>query len=70
MLRNLLIILIFIPFSLFSQELKVSGNVKTASEVLLGVNVVEKGTSNGTTTDVDGNYSIQVNEGSTLVFSF
>jgi iron complex outermembrane receptor protein len=48
----------------------VSGNVKTASEILLGVNVVEKGTLNGTTTDVDGNYSIQVNESSTLVFSF
>lgn len=47
-----------------------SGNVKTASEILLGVNVVEKGTLNGTTTDVDGNYSIQVNESSTLVFSF
>jgi iron complex outermembrane receptor protein len=48
----------------------VSGNVKTASEILLGVNVVEKGTLNGTTTDVDGNHSIQVNESSTLVFSF
>lgn len=70
MLRNLLVLLIFLPFLSVSQELTVSGNVKTASEVLLGVNVVEKGTSNGTTTDFDGNYSINVNKGATLVFSF
>ena len=70
MLRNLLVLLVFIPFLSVSQELTVSGNVKTASEVLLGVNVIEQGTSNGTTTDFDGNYSISVNKGATLVFSF
>ena len=70
MLRNLLVLLVLIPFLSVSQELTVSGNVKTASEVLLGVNVIEKGTSIGTTTDFDGNYSINVNKGATLVFSF
>lgn len=36
-----------------------------------GVNVVEKGTTNGATTDVDGRYSLNVqNENATLVFSF
>lgn len=70
MLRNLLVLLVFLPLLSFSQELTVSGNVKTASEVLLGVNVIEKGASNGTTTDFDGNYSIKVSQGSTLVFSF
>lgn len=34
-----------------------------------GVNILEKGTNNGTVTDVDGNYTIQVGEGATLVFS-
>ncbi|WP_239524910.1 TonB-dependent receptor [Leptobacterium flavescens] len=37
---------------------------------IAGVNVVEKGTSNGTTTDFDGNYSISVGDNATLVFSY
>ena len=36
---------------------------------LPGVNVVEKGTSNGTVTNVNGDYSFEVSEGATLVFS-
>ncbi len=48
----------------------VSGKVKDENgEPLPGVNVVEKGTTNGTVTDPDGNYQISVQEGSTLVFS-
>jgi len=39
------------------------------NEGLPGVNVVEKGTSNGTVTNIQGNYSLEVNEGATLVFS-
>lgn len=39
-------------------------------EALPGVNVLEKGTTNGTITDIDGNYSIHLkNPNSTLVFS-
>ena len=38
---------------------------------LPGVNVVEKGTTNGTSTDANGNFSLQVtDENSVLVFSF
>ena len=37
---------------------------------LPGASVVEKGTSNGVTSDFDGNYSIEASEGSILVFSF
>ena len=70
MIRNLLLLILFVPFLSFSQEITVSGKVKSSSDVLLGVNVIEKGTSNGTTTDVDGNYSIKVNQGATLVFSY
>ncbi len=39
-------------------------------EPLIGVNVVVKGTSRGTVTDVDGKFSIEANEGETLVFSY
>lgn len=50
----------------------VSGTVKDAGteEPLVGVTVTVLGTGSGTTTDLDGNYSIMVREGSTLVFSF
>ncbi|WP_405382951.1 SusC/RagA family TonB-linked outer membrane protein [Maribacter sp. LLG6340-A2] len=53
----------------FSQA--VSGTITDQSGTPLpGVNVVEKGTSNGTSADFDGNYSINVTDGSaTLVFS-
>jgi TonB-linked SusC/RagA family outer membrane protein len=37
---------------------------------LPGVSILEKGTSNGTVSDADGNYSISVNPNGTLVFSF
>lgn len=35
-----------------------------------GVNILEKGTSNGAVTDFDGNYSLSVNNNATLVFSY
>ena len=38
-------------------------------EGIPGVNVLEKGTNNGTVTDVQGNYSLEVSEGATIVFS-
>lgn len=50
----------------------VSGKVLAADDgsPLPGVNILEKGTSNGTVTDGDGNYRITVGSGGTLVFSF
>lgn len=55
----------------FAQQ-SANGNVvsKTDGLPLPGVNVVVKGTTIGTVTDFDGNYSLQVENGSTLVFSF
>lgn len=42
-------------------QLTVTGNVQsTTGEPLIGVNVVEKGTTNGTVTDLDGNYTLRV----------
>ena len=38
-------------------------------EPLPGVNVIEKGTLNGTVTDLEGNYKLDVNEGATITFS-
>ena len=50
----------------------VSGVVKAKDDgqPMIGVTVVEKGTRNGTSTNFDGEYSLRVPEGATLVFSF
>ncbi|GAB4247207.1 MAG: TonB-dependent receptor [Ekhidna sp.] len=49
----------------------VSGKVTDDSgEGLPGVNVVIKGTTTGTTTDLDGNYRLSVNDSDVLVFSY
>ena len=55
-----------------AQELTITGKVSSAEdeELLPGVNVFINGTSIGTTTDFDGVYSINVNKGDVLTFSF
>ncbi|SKB63897.1 TonB-dependent outer membrane receptor, SusC/RagA subfamily, signature region [Salegentibacter salinarum] len=50
---------------------RVSGSIVDAENgmPLPGVNVIEKGTNNGVSSDFDGNFSIEIEEGSTLQFS-
>jgi len=57
---------------LHAQNLKVTGAVTSSDDgqPMPGVSVVEKGTTNGTITDIDGVYNISIPQGSTLVFSF
>lgn len=59
---------------LFAQEASVSGTVteKGSGNPLPGVNVILQGTTVGTTTDFDGNFSLRANdlEGKTIVFSY
>ena len=56
--------------SVFSQ-IQVTGAVMDDSNnPIPGANVLEKGTSNGTTADIDGNYSLSVSENATLSFSY
>ena len=55
----------------FAQEKTVTGSVVDEEGLPLpGVNVIVKGTNNGTQTDFDGNYSITAGEGQSLVFSY
>ncbi|MBW6492859.1 MAG: carboxypeptidase-like regulatory domain-containing protein, partial [Lentimicrobium sp.] len=57
--------------SLYAQEMRVTGTVTdTEGMSLPGVTVVVKGTTQGTVTDSNGRYSIEVQQGATLVFSF
>ncbi|MDX1326292.1 MAG: TonB-dependent receptor, partial [Arenibacter sp.] len=58
-------------FSLVSSQTPVNGTVTDQDGLpLAGVNIVEKGTSNGTTTDFDGKYQLSVFANATLVFSY
>ncbi|MCG2611350.1 SusC/RagA family TonB-linked outer membrane protein [Flavobacterium sp. SM15] len=56
---------------IFAQERTVSGKVTDQGGLPLpGVSITEKGTKNGTQSDMDGVYTIKVKENATLVFSF
>lgn len=56
----------------FAQQHSIKGIVSDkAGEPIIGVAVVEKGTGNGTTTDIDGKYQLSVSSPeSTLIFSY
>lgn len=66
--------LFFCSFAATAQpeQITVTGTVTSADdqEPLIGVNIVEKGTDNGTIADIDGSYSLLVPADATLVFSY
>ena len=68
------IAVLFTAVMMYAQSnlLTVTGKVTDAdtNEPLPGVSVLEKGTTNGTATDVNGNFSITVGRGKTLVFTY
>lgn len=61
-----------VPVILYSQQLKVSGTIKDAktNDVLPGVSIVIKGTTTGTSSGMDGVYSIQAKINDVLIFSY
>lgn len=60
-----------IPLSLLAQDIKVQGVVKDQTgEAVIGATVMQKGTSNGTITDIDGNFSLSVPSNATLSVSY
>ncbi len=52
------------------QAKKITGIVKDSQGPLIGATIMEKGTTNGAVTDIDGNFSLNVNPGATLVVSY
>lgn len=53
------------------QSKKVTGNVSDAEGPIIGASVVEKGnTGNGTVTDLDGNFTLNVKPGATIVITY
>jgi TonB-linked SusC/RagA family outer membrane protein len=67
----LTLLLAFVVQLTFAQEKTISGTVSDNSGLPLpGVNIIVKGTSNGTQSDFDGNYTVNANVGQALVFSY
>lgn len=62
----------FAPNNLNTEVKNISGTVTSAADgqPLIGVTVTVKGTSSGTVTDIDGKYSLNVDEGTVVVFSY
>jgi hypothetical protein len=66
-------LIVITPSEYILRQMKVTGTVTdgTTGEPLPGVNIVEEGTTNGVSTDLDGKYSINVkDENASLVFSY
>ncbi|RIV72015.1 SusC/RagA family TonB-linked outer membrane protein [Flagellimonas aequoris] len=67
----LTLLLAFVVHISFAQDKTITGTVTDADGLPLpGVNIVVEGTSNGTQTDFDGNYSISASQGQTLLFTY
>jgi TonB-dependent starch-binding outer membrane protein SusC len=67
----LIVGLLMFPFLGFAQSIVIKGTVKSSesSETMPGVNIRIKGSSQGTATDIDGNFTLEVASSSVLVFS-
>ncbi|WP_196068416.1 carboxypeptidase-like regulatory domain-containing protein, partial [Bacteroides faecis] len=71
--RRLLLIMwgLFLSLSAFAQQITVKGHVADAAgEPVIGASVIEGKSTNGTITDIDGNFSLSVSANSTLTVSF
>ncbi|MDR3286265.1 MAG: TonB-dependent receptor [Prevotellaceae bacterium] len=63
--------LMCVSFMFAQNKIKIAGTVTDQrNEPLVGVSVIEKGVMNAATTDLEGKFSISVNQGTILVFSY
>lgn len=68
---TLLVLLSLLPAFGFAQSVNVKGVVYDETGIpAMGVNILKKGTVEGTITDLDGNFEISVQKGDVLVFSY
>ena len=68
--RFLLSFLTLLLSTMMYAQTEISGTVTDDMGPVIGATVMEKGTSNGTVTDFDGNFKLKVKAGTTLVFSY
>ena len=72
-MRRIVLVLfaMLLPLMASAQKLKVTGEVfDEQNNPVIGASVFEKGTTNGAVTDLDGHFTIQVEKGATLQFSY
>ena len=74
-MKNLLLtcmLFLATSFTMYAQNIQIKGVVisEADNEPLMGVNVVQKGTTNGTMTDLDGQFTLNVPKGSTIAISY
>lgn len=71
-LSFLLFCMAFISVEVYAQDIKISGTVISGADnyPIIGANILVKGTTIGTITDVDGNFSFEAPKGSTLIISY
>lgn len=70
-MKKITLLFFLLNFTVLLAQKEVSGVVSDATnEGLIGVNILEKGTSNGVATDLNGSYKIKVKEGATLIYSY
>ncbi len=69
---TLVLIAVMTWLGVYAQDVSVSGTVisQNDGETLIGATVTEKGTQNATLTDIDGNFTIKVANGSTLLVTY
>lgn len=72
--RAMMLCMLFVglmPLTLWAQTIQVTGTVLDATgETIIGASVLEKGTTNGAITDIDGKFSLAVKQGAELQVSF
>ncbi len=71
-ITSVLVCLLFLGISVMAQDIQITGKVTSADDgsPLPGVAIIIQGTQAGTSTDIDGNYSISAPSDATLVFNF
>lgn len=69
---SLFLVCLLVPCLALAQTLRVTGTVidEQTSEPLIGVSILEEGTTNGIITDIDGNFAINVKQGAKLQLSY
>ena len=69
--RFLLSFMLMLTCTILYAQTEITGTVvDETGETVIGATVIEKGTNNGTVTDFDGVFTLKVNPGATLVFSY
>ena len=68
---SMMLFVLFVSLTVFAQNLSIKGTVTDSkNEPIIGASVLEQGTSNGTITDIDGHFTIQVDKNAMLRVSY